>query len=58
MKNHVPTTANSCCSMEKQRLVSELRACDFCSDTIEDHNDCYQRVAKESGRNARNCLID
>jgi hypothetical protein len=44
--------------MEKQRLVSELRACDFCSDTIEDHNDCYQRVAKESGRNARNCLID
>lgn len=58
MMSQIATTARRCCSTEKQRLVSELRACDYCSDNYKDHSDCYQRVASESGRNARNCLIE
>jgi hypothetical protein len=57
MMSQISTTAHRCCSTEKQRLVSELRACDFCSDNYKDHHDCYRRAAKESVRHAFNCLI-
>jgi hypothetical protein len=57
MMNKISINARSCCSTEKQRLVSELRACDYCSDNYKDHHDCYRRVAKESVRNAVGCMI-
>jgi hypothetical protein len=57
MMKKISIKARRCCSTEKQRLVSELRACDYCSDNYKDHHDCYGRIAKESGRNAANCLI-
>ncbi|MEH0021839.1 MAG: hypothetical protein V6Z89_19450 [Desulfobacter sp.] len=49
--------AKACCAVEKERLVEELRACDYGSTNLEARHLCYRRVAKESGRRAKQCLI-
>ncbi len=57
MRSQIAINARRCCSTEKQRLVSEIQACDFCSDNYKDHHDCYRRVAKESVKHAIDCMI-
>lgn len=46
-----------CCSIEKQRLVKEIRECDFCSETYEDLHQCYRSAARDSGQQARACVM-
>ena len=50
-------SAASCCSMEKQRLVEEIKKCDFCSDSYEDLHRCYRSAARASGDRAKSCMI-
>lgn len=47
----------SCCSMERERLVEELRKCDFCADSHEAFHQCYRDVARQSGERSRSCLV-
>lgn len=47
----------SCCSMEKARLVEELRKCDLCADSYETFHQCYRDVARQSGERSRSCLV-
>jgi len=58
MKSQIPLTARNCCTMEKQAVVSAIRACDFCSESYSDHRSCYRRVAKKSGERSRECMIE
>ena len=48
----------ACCSMERQRLVEELRKCDYCTTTFEEHNRCYTQAARRSGERARSCVVE
>jgi len=57
MKEKIPVNARSCCSSERRNLVEAIRACDYCSTTYKRHLACYRKVAKNSGRNARDCMI-
>ncbi len=50
-------TPARCCSLEKQRLVEEIKKCDFCSESYEDLHDCYRSAAQSSGKRARSCLV-
>ncbi len=47
---------NKCCSLEKQRLMEELRKCDLCSTSYAEFQRCYSETARESGRRARACM--
>ena len=47
---------STCCSMEKNRLMEELRRCDFCTTGYEELHGCYRDAARESGRRGRTCL--
>lgn len=57
MKNQVPTSARNCCTLENQRLVEAIRACDYCSTSFKRHLACYRRAAKESGQRSHSCMI-
>ncbi|MGD9975830.1 MAG: hypothetical protein AB7S77_22455 [Desulfatirhabdiaceae bacterium] len=57
MKSQLPITARKCCSMEKKRLVSAVRACDYCSDSYQEHRECYRHASKESKVRSNACLI-
>ncbi|GBC63844.1 hypothetical protein DENIS_4843 [Desulfonema ishimotonii] len=44
-----------CMTMEKEQLLEELRSCEYCTTSIEAHNSCRQKVAKENRERMRNC---
>ncbi|MDA8141810.1 MAG: hypothetical protein M0036_24455 [Desulfobacteraceae bacterium] len=48
----------NCCTMEKKRLVEELRKCDFCASSYEEFHQCYRDAAKESGEWSRSCPMN
>jgi hypothetical protein len=47
----------ACCRLEKDRLVEELRECDYGLSSPEERHLCYRWAAKKSGRRAKECLI-
>ena len=49
--------ARECCSREKDRLVEELRECDYDTISPEERHLCYRWAAKKSGRRSKECLI-
>ena len=55
MKN-VNDQTLSCLKDEKQHLVDDVRRCDFCSGSMEEHSRCYEDAARESGRRSKNCF--
>ncbi len=52
-----PASPAHCCSLERQRLVAELRQCDICSDSYESHSRCFQAAARESGQRSKACMV-
>ena len=48
--------ARECGLNEKNNLVQSLRACEFCTDSIEELRSCYSETARRSGRAARECI--
>jgi hypothetical protein len=56
MRNSIPITSRNCCKREKERVVSEIRFCEFVASTPEQRSACYQHVAKNSGSRSRDCM--
>lgn len=48
--------ARSCCSKERERLMEELRACDYCSTSYEQFQRCYTEAARDSGDRSNACI--
>jgi hypothetical protein len=46
----------SCLRDEKERLMDDVRRCDFCSTSTAEHSHCYEETARESGRRSKACL--
>ena len=51
------SNGRSCCTMERKRLRKDIRECDFCSTSWEDHHRCLSRVAKKSGQRSKACMM-
>jgi hypothetical protein len=49
--------AKKCFYMEKQRLMDDIRKCDFCSTSWESHHRCLSAAAKSSGERSRACIM-
>jgi hypothetical protein len=49
--------ARECCLREKDRLVEELRECDYDTSSPEERHLCYRWAAKKSGKRSKECLI-
>lgn len=49
--------SRQCCTLEKKRLVRELKKCDLCSASYEEFHQCYRDAASESGQRARSCVV-
>lgn len=58
MMNAFKSKAKRCCSREYERLVRRVGSCEMESNTSEERHACYRRVAKMSGRRAKQCIID
>jgi hypothetical protein len=54
--NMAEQKSRQCCSLEKTRLMEELRKCD-CSGSYEEFHQCYRDAARESGDRARSCMF-
>lgn len=49
--------SRSCCSMERKRLMQELRKCDFCTESYDEFHQCYTDAARDSGERSRACIM-
>lgn len=45
-----------CCKDARRTLLEELKKCDYCSTSYEEHQACRHRVARRSGEQARSCM--
>ena len=57
MSDSSRSNIQSCCTMEKERLIQDIRECDFCSTDWEDHHRCLSSAAKESYRRSKACAM-
>lgn len=57
MVKSINIKARECCIREKDRLVEELRECDYDTSSPEERHQCYRWAAKKSGKRAKECLI-
>ncbi len=55
MKN-VSDSERNCLQGEKDRLMDEVRHCDFCSTSMAEHMHCYEETARASGRRSKDCF--
>ena len=47
-----------CAVIEKERLVEEIRKCEYCAENYVDHHECRRQVSAEAGERLRDCVID
>jgi hypothetical protein len=52
----LPPETLQCLNDEKAQLTAEVRTCDLCSESYEEHHRCYQETARASGERSRDCL--
>ena len=57
MARRMSISAKACCVREKERLVEELRSCDYDTTSPEERHLCFKWASKKSGRRAKECLI-
>ncbi len=55
MKN-VSDSELNCLRDEKDRLMDEVRQCDFCSTSMAEHMHCYEETARVSGERSKGCF--
>ncbi|MGD8250875.1 MAG: hypothetical protein PVH30_08465 [Desulfobacterales bacterium] len=56
MSRHLSSSESGCVREEHERLKDDIRHCDYCSSTLDEHRDCYQEAAKESGNRSKDCF--
>jgi hypothetical protein len=47
----------TCLKDEKERLLEDIRRCDHCSTSMDEHSQCYEETAKASGNRSRACFM-
>ena len=54
---HASQHTLDCLRDEKERLMEDVRRCDFCSSSMAEHAHCYEETARASGRRSKACFI-
>ena len=57
MNSYTKKRAAMCCAIGKDRMVESLRACDYCTTSMEERSACYKAVAKETGQRTKSCML-
>jgi hypothetical protein len=55
MKRSSMSREQRCCHTARKQLVEELRRCDYCTTSIEEHDACRRAAARRSEEQARAC---
>jgi hypothetical protein len=45
-----------CCKDARRTLIEELRKCDYCSTSYDEHRQCWHRAARRIGEQAKSCM--
>jgi hypothetical protein len=56
MKRSLKSHGQRCCHTARKQLLDELRKCDYCTTSVEEHDACRQAAARESGERAKACV--
>lgn len=56
MSRDLSSAESKCLTDERDRLKDEIRQCDFCSSSLEEHRDCYQDASRASGERSKACF--
>lgn len=56
MSRQFSSAEMTCLRDERDRLKDEIRQCDMCSSSLEEHRHCYEDVSKESGMRSKACF--
>lgn len=54
--NALKSKAKRCCSIEHERLIDRLEACEIGTNTDGDRHACYRQAARISGDRAKECI--
>lgn len=57
MKSYMKKKAAMCCAIGKKRMTDALRACDYCSTSMDERSACYKAVAKDEGLRSKTCMM-
>lgn len=57
MDAYMKKKAAMCCAVGKKRLTDKLRACDYCTTSMDERSACYKAVAKDEGLRSKTCMI-
>lgn len=52
----IDANSMACLNDERKRLHDEIRKCDFCSSSVEEHSHCYEETARDSGQRSKACF--
>jgi hypothetical protein len=55
MKRSSMSREQRCCHTARKQLLDDLRKCDYCTTSVEEHDACRQAAARESNERARAC---
>ncbi|MFH2093916.1 MAG: hypothetical protein ABIJ31_16270 [Pseudomonadota bacterium] len=54
---YIKKKAAMCCALGKKRMSDALRACDYCTTSMEERSSCYKAVAKKTGLRTKACIL-
>ena len=55
MKRSSLSPEQRCCHTVRKQLVEDLRKCDYCTTSLEEHDACRQAAARQSDERAKAC---
>ena len=57
MMKEIDAKTNRCLREETHRLKEDIRHCDYCASSVQEHRQCYVETARESGERSKQCFI-
>lgn len=57
MDSYARKKAAMCCAIGKKRMTDALRACDYCTTSMDERSACYKAVAKDEGLRSKTCIL-
>nr|WP_320192660.1 hypothetical protein [uncultured Desulfobacter sp.] len=57
MESYRKSKSALCCASGKKRRIEALRACDYCTTSIDERITCYKSVAKDVSARNKTCMM-
>jgi hypothetical protein len=56
MKKTSKNRDQRCCHTVRKQLLDDVRKCDYCTTSVEEHDVCRQAAARRSDARAKACM--